>query len=240
MFDDLIQKSEQVNDKDSVNNTIPSLGSNYLYRDTKIAKKTADGWETLKRFEQVMKMFDDTPFAPSEYQEMLNGHIKRALVYRFFGDDLYMNEAQLLKKYGWECINFLLNIIARRRAGKTTVMVTNIAGVMLAHPCEQVMFSTGKRLSTANLKKVLKMLILIMPDIMDRLITCNAETLEFIRDDGKTSKLQCLPSSKKISIRDFIVFKTVIEIYIYMCVGRAFLCGVFFFGILTDRVCARG
>lgn len=160
----------------------------------------------MEEFERLLSDFDAGSFARSARQKEWHKAIMSVLTHIFYGDDLENNIEKLCRKFDLEYLCAFLRIVAARRQGKTVAINQTIVTLLRSGlPIEIVMFSTGRRLSSENLNGIYRFLIMVEPEIQDRIAKKNEEHLWVWNEDGTLmTKLACVPSSVEIST--FILF----------------------------------
>lgn len=204
LFDDLVKISRE--------NKGPSykrLCTRFqLHLDKEGIKARKRGDLLLEEFEMLLADFDKGSFARSSRQREWHRGIMSVLTHIFYEDDLDNNREKLCRKFELDYLCAFMRIVAARRQGKTVAINQTIVSLMLLGlPIEIVMFSTGRRLSSENLKGILRFLQYVEPDIGSRIEACNEEKLHvWNKDRTVLTKLSCVPSSVEISTIYFFVY----------------------------------
>tara|TARA_B100000963_G_scaffold349274_1_gene358100 strand:+ start:18420 stop:19061 length:642 start_codon:yes stop_codon:yes gene_type:complete len=84
-----------------------------------------------------------------------------------------------------------------RRFGKTVSVGMFVTAMALVSPCEQAIFSTGRRASS-KLLELVGQLVGQVPGGQERIIKCNQEMIWLSHPNGRVSKISSYPSCAKV------------------------------------------
>ena len=104
--------------------------------------------------------------------------------------------AAILEKNGWGDLRQQCLCMTPRRFGKTVAVGMYVTALALVAPCEQAIFSTGRRASSKLLELVVTLLNQV-PGAADRIVKSNQEMVWISHTSGRLSKISSYPSCAK-------------------------------------------
>lgn len=164
------------------------------YSNPLLVKQTTNGDARLKALLQKMSELD-VFWRRSKHQIDFHRYFISSLLTKIYGEkDIHAHYSRLCNEFEVEDLNPNSVIIAPRRFGKTTAVAFFCACWLVTQPnAKIVVYSTGKRLSTALLEKTKGMIQLIT----NAPISSNQEVLTVETEFGK-SRLSSYPSNENI------------------------------------------
>lgn len=104
--------------------------------------------------------------------------------------------AAILEKNQWSDLRQQCLCMTPRRFGKTVAVGMYVTALALTSPCEQAIFSTGRRASSKLLELVVSLLNQV-PGASDRIVKSNQEMVWISHTSGRLSKISSYPSCAK-------------------------------------------
>ena len=104
--------------------------------------------------------------------------------------------AAILEKNGWTDLRQQCLCMTPRRFGKTVAVGMYVTALALTCPCEQAIFSTGRRASSKLLELVVTLLNQV-PGACERIVKSNQEMVWISHTSGRISKISSYPSCAK-------------------------------------------
>ena len=97
----------------------------------------------------------------------------------------------------WNDLRQQVLCMTPRRFGKTVSVGMFVTAMALVAPCEQAIFSTGRRASS-KLLELVGQLVAQVPGGADRIVKCNQEMIWLSHPNGRVSKISSYPSCAKV------------------------------------------
>ena len=97
----------------------------------------------------------------------------------------------------WSDLRQQVLCMTPRRFGKTVSVGMFVTAMALVAPCEQAIFSTGRRASS-KLLELVGQLVGQVPGGQERIIKCNQEMIWLSHPNGRISKISSYPSFAKV------------------------------------------
>ena len=105
--------------------------------------------------------------------------------------------SSILAANKWTDLRQQVLCMTPRRFGKTVSVGMFVTAMALVSPCEQAIFSTGRRASS-KLLELVGQLVGQVPGGQERVIKCNQEMIWLSHPNGRVSKISSYPSCAKV------------------------------------------